>query len=889
MANFPSLPTTVDRYVRQLFDMLLGRTGDIRNRIVTMGDLENLGQITIKPQALTAPAGVQTPVVDFVEGSTSKFPTTPAGLTTTNTFGAVALDWAPANYQGHAYTEVWRAAVDDREQAQKVHESISSEWLNITGSGDSFWYWIRHVNSNGSVSGFNALSGTQGQGEAAFNVTEFILQHPEISEQPFVVVNQGTDDEPDYKMAIAAEVILLGGASVSVSDLESGELRAGVQFSIGNGSIQFSTASDGTGQIVVAGSGGIPGNDYLLINNGKVLSYVYDQGQHHPYKELMRWEHGTAASGAQVVIPAYFKAKPDVILTPAFITSYEHRYADQPQRIKLLHTDPTPHPVAPGVWLFTPRALLVVDELIEEKYQDNTHDFLTSGYEAEFDVPPNTDRIEFDLAVVFKKYHHIARSYLTHTCSMQVHVRQGIDWTLVGTFQPRVNSLNPNNNTIADIDLSGYDANRVRLMFTFALSQSYEYPDYIVVGKDDDFYELVVHSQSVLIEDVKGIETAISDYDRQLTISGGHHERSQTKLFDAGVAEGVDEDVYITKSSSESSESLLGGVWVAPGRGETHTVKLRYEIKNYLSRYVQDHYLPANIPSFLTLQSIRCVGLMAMTMKARTVRVTPKVYSVAGDGSESLISFGNFIYYRHLSKQFTGYGGLTTPYIDNDGFYQDPDRLGGSYRDPVDAGTSVSSQFAGAVESDSTATYTTERTYKTLDIYYRGRASADVSLNGNTAVFPSATVTGKAVSSQTGHLTLEEYDALLAGDGVDDSDLLSPGCVDPNLGLVDPTDFDFEVDQATYNNFVNGVAVRVSSIMSLDNAPCQSHTDGTSNTQAGYGVIKFGCHFEFTYKSARMDTSNDIGYVRFNNIRFYRPAVEAEVTGAIINWTALGE
>lgn len=96
-----------------------------------------------------------------------------------------------------------------------------------------------------------------------------MLESPELSEQPFSVRNVGTYEAPEDVLIFNGYLAVNG--PVNISQLKSGELQNGTALTVGRGSIELSTGTDGFGQMVITGSGGIANNDYLLL---KVLVMV---------------------------------------------------------------------------------------------------------------------------------------------------------------------------------------------------------------------------------------------------------------------------------------------------------------------------------------------------------------------------------------------------------------------------------------------------------------------------------------------------------------------------------------------------------------------------------------------------------------------------------------
>ncbi len=399
MAKFPALPATVDRYVREFLNRLAGRSGNAGDRAVLHSELAELGLAREKGQRLSLPASAVGSITDTLEpvlpeitvsgdgGGTTALdvPTPAAGLSSNGIFGAVILQWDAPAYNGHNHTEVWRAQVDDRAQASLVHEASGSRYIDVTGNTTLHYYWVRHVNSAGQVGGFNALAGTAGQGTAIINLADLMLESPELSEQPFSVRNIGTEGSPEYVLVFNGYLAVNG--PVNISQLQSGELQNGTALTVGQGSIELSTGSDGFGQMVISGSGGIASNDYLVLKEGRIESYIYTASSGHVrYKEVRRTESGIGRHNQTVVIPAYFKSQPTINLYPRDITVYNADYPDQSQRLELYHSSPIPHGAIEGAWVFKPCArLLLADgsktEVRNALYQgaSNTTTFTRGG------------------------------------------------------------------------------------------------------------------------------------------------------------------------------------------------------------------------------------------------------------------------------------------------------------------------------------------------------------------------------------------------------------------------------------------------------------------------------------------------------------------------------
>lgn len=95
-------------------------------------------------------------------------PPQPTGLAAFGTFNNIFLEWDPPPYANHAYTEIWRAAVDDLGQAVAVGTSSMNVNLYVdpVDDGSTYYYWIRFVSRADVPGPYNATAGTIGETSA---------------------------------------------------------------------------------------------------------------------------------------------------------------------------------------------------------------------------------------------------------------------------------------------------------------------------------------------------------------------------------------------------------------------------------------------------------------------------------------------------------------------------------------------------------------------------------------------------------------------------------------------------------------------------------------------------------------------------------------------------
>ena len=115
-----NIPSTVDRELRDTLvsmkeaqEIRLGRLGDPLDRAVTLRELVDSGmakQLTERP---FNPDGL----TDFIPNDETiqdlSIPPAPTGLEASGAFTEVIVNWNPAQYSNHAFTEVWRSRDDE--------------------------------------------------------------------------------------------------------------------------------------------------------------------------------------------------------------------------------------------------------------------------------------------------------------------------------------------------------------------------------------------------------------------------------------------------------------------------------------------------------------------------------------------------------------------------------------------------------------------------------------------------------------------------------------------------------------------------------------------------------------------------------------------------------
>lgn len=171
LPGLPKIPANVSAEVRaylaalgEALEIRLGRKGDPQDRAVTVRELSDgtLARTAISAGSVTTSSDSGT----SSGGSTITIqtPTAPTGLQVTAGFSNISLRWnwptSSNQYSGHSFTEVWRHTSDVLSSATLTGSSAGSTFTDYVGGGQTYYYWIRHVNTNNVSGPYNASAGT---------------------------------------------------------------------------------------------------------------------------------------------------------------------------------------------------------------------------------------------------------------------------------------------------------------------------------------------------------------------------------------------------------------------------------------------------------------------------------------------------------------------------------------------------------------------------------------------------------------------------------------------------------------------------------------------------------------------------------------------------------
>jgi hypothetical protein len=166
----PTTENTLDvlRAIRDILIVREGEAGDPLDQVVTYRELMQRGHL--QRSIITGEFVVNLPGLDGVtflpvpsSADAPDFtpPPAPTGFAALGAIANILLDWDEPPYHNHAYTEVWRASVDDLGQAVRVGTTQSFLYADGVGvASGTRYYWIRFVSQVNVVGPFNAIAGT---------------------------------------------------------------------------------------------------------------------------------------------------------------------------------------------------------------------------------------------------------------------------------------------------------------------------------------------------------------------------------------------------------------------------------------------------------------------------------------------------------------------------------------------------------------------------------------------------------------------------------------------------------------------------------------------------------------------------------------------------------
>ena len=165
-----NVPVKIDRELRDTLESMreaqeirLGRRGDPLDRAITLRELIDSGMAKKLTNRPFDPNGIP----DFIPGDDEpgdlNIPPAPTGLEASGAFTEIIIDWNPAQYSNHAYTEVWRSRDDEIGTAILITTTSSFIVTDSVGYDQTYFYWVRFVSTSNVKGPFNQTNGTKAE------------------------------------------------------------------------------------------------------------------------------------------------------------------------------------------------------------------------------------------------------------------------------------------------------------------------------------------------------------------------------------------------------------------------------------------------------------------------------------------------------------------------------------------------------------------------------------------------------------------------------------------------------------------------------------------------------------------------------------------------------
>ncbi len=182
----------------------------------------------------------------------------------------------------------------------------------------------------------------------------------------------GTVDEKITLDGTTSTIAVNTGGTIAVGDEGKLTLADDAFIRVGNNimlDVGLNAEGNEVGQVIISddtallpsGKLDLTGEDYLKIDDGGMFTYYWDadSASHIEYLNVVRLESGIASNDVSTNIPGIFKEAPQITVSPNIMKSYDARYPDQNQSMRLEILDLTQYDTYK--WRFRPRATLELE------------------------------------------------------------------------------------------------------------------------------------------------------------------------------------------------------------------------------------------------------------------------------------------------------------------------------------------------------------------------------------------------------------------------------------------------------------------------------------------------------------------------------------------------
>jgi predicted nucleic acid-binding Zn-ribbon protein len=149
--------------VNESIAQLKGEIGNPLDAAVTFRDLIDAGiaKRDIRIGSNGQIIGTGSSNVIFGDEDVLGIPPAPTGVSADGAFQNIVIEWDVPTFYGFSHAEVWAATSDTFADRVFIGQTTAAVFTHQVGNGQTRYYWIRFVNTQGTVGPFNSTTGTQ--------------------------------------------------------------------------------------------------------------------------------------------------------------------------------------------------------------------------------------------------------------------------------------------------------------------------------------------------------------------------------------------------------------------------------------------------------------------------------------------------------------------------------------------------------------------------------------------------------------------------------------------------------------------------------------------------------------------------------------------------------
>ena len=179
LPSIPSIPANLDNNLRTTLESMkeiievkiTGTRGDPLDTVPSIKDLASNGVVSLRStntSAVASEVGTEASIefrsnntVDSRDALPLTVPAAPVNVTASLGVTVVVITWARPIFSNFAFAEVFRAPVNAIGQAESIATTSSNFYTEDVGFGNTFYYWVRFVNTGGIAGPFQDTNGIE--------------------------------------------------------------------------------------------------------------------------------------------------------------------------------------------------------------------------------------------------------------------------------------------------------------------------------------------------------------------------------------------------------------------------------------------------------------------------------------------------------------------------------------------------------------------------------------------------------------------------------------------------------------------------------------------------------------------------------------------------------